>query len=280
MSPNSPLPDQQTLQSCDPVWAALRDEATEAVENEPALSGFIYKTVLSHHRLEEAVTYRLSQRLKDSDVDQALIQQAFEDVLEEAPELGPIFRADLAAVLSRDPACHRHLEPLLYYKGFQALETHRFAHELWKMGRRDFALYLQSQASKVFSIDIHPAAKIGQGIMFDHGTGIVIGETSEIGDNSSILHGVTLGGTGNEEADRHPKIGSNVLVGAGAKILGNITVGCCARVASGSVVLKDVPHDMTVAGVPAKVVGPAGCAEPARSMNQMFDCNGEDKSSD
>ena len=272
MPNTSTNPSLQTLQSCDPVWAALREEAEEAASSEPALSGFIYKNILSHDRLEDAVTYRLSQRLKDSDVDQALIQQAFEDVLAEVPELGPIFRIDLAAVLSRDPACHRHIEPLLYYKGFHAIETHRFAHELWKMGRTDFALYLQSQASKVFAIDIHPAAKIGQGLMFDHGTGIVIGETSEIGDNSSILHGVTLGGTGNEESDRHPKIGSNVLIGAGAKILGNINVGCCARVASGSVVLKDVPHDMTVAGVPAKVVGPAGCAEPARSMNQMFDC--------
>ena len=262
----------QALQSVDPVWASLRAEAEAAAKAEPALSGFIYKTILSHDKFDEAVTYRLSQRLKDSDVDQALIQQAFEDVFDEAPELGGVIRADLAAVLTRDPACHRYIEPLLYYKGFQALETHRFAHELWKMGRKDFALYLQSQVSKVFSIDIHPAAKIGQGIMFDHGTGIVIGETSEIGDNSSILHGVTLGGTGNEEGDRHPKIGSNVLIGAGAKVLGNITVGCCARVASGSVVLSDVPHDMTVAGVPAKVVGPAGCAEPARAMNQMFDC--------
>ena len=262
----------QNLQSVDPVWASLRAEAEAAAKAEPALSGFIYKTILSHDIFEEAVTYRLSQRLKDSDVDQALIQQAFEDVFDETPELGCVIRADLAAILTRDPACHRYIEPLLYYKGFQALETHRFAHELWNMGRKDFALYLQSQVSKVFSIDIHPAAKIGQGIMFDHGTGIVIGETSEIGDNSSILHGVTLGGTGNEEGDRHPKIGSNVLIGAGAKILGNIKVGCCARVASGSVVLSDVPHDMTVAGVPAKVVGPAGCAEPARAMNQMFDC--------
>ena len=272
MAPKSTDPSLHSLQSCDPVWASLRSEADEAAKSDPALSGFIYKTILSHDRLEEAVIYRLSQRLKDSDVDQALIQQAFEDVLEATPELGPIFRADLAAVLARDPACHRHIEPLLYFKGFHALETHRFAHQLWQLGRKDFALYLQSQASRVFGIDIHPAAKIGKGLMFDHGTGIVIGETSEVGDNSSILHGVTLGGTGNVEGDRHPKIGANVLIGAGAKILGNIKVGCCARVASGSVVLKDVPHDMTVAGVPAKVVGPAGCAEPSRAMDQMFDC--------
>jgi serine O-acetyltransferase len=148
--------------------------------------------------------------------------------------------------------------------------THRFAHTLWTEGRQDFALYLQSQSSRIFGVDINPAARIGIGIMFDHGTGIVIGETATIGDNCSLLQGVTLGGTGKETGDRHPKIGNNVMIGAGAKVLGNIHVGDCSRIASGSVVLKEVPRETTVAGVPAKVVGPAGCPEPARSMDQRL----------
>ncbi len=176
----------------------------------------------------------------------------------------------MAAVFDRDPACTRYIEPLLYFKGFHALATHRLTHALWKAGRRDFALYLQSQSSRIFAIDINPATRIGIGIMIDHGTGIVIGETAVIGDNVSILQGVTLGGTGKETGDRHPKIGNNVLLGAGAKVLGNITIGHCSRVAAGSVVLKDVPANVTVAGVPARVVGPAGCPEPARSMDQML----------
>ena len=163
------------------------------------------------------------------------------------------------------------IEPILYFKGFHALQSHRFAHEMWKAGRTDFAYYLQSQSSRIFSIDIHPAAEIGRGIMFDHATGIVIGETARVGDDASILHGVTLGGSGKEAGDRHPRIGRCVMIGAGAKILGNIKVGDCARVASGSVVLKDVPAKTTVAGVPAKVVGQAGCPEPARSMHQLLE---------
>jgi serine O-acetyltransferase len=210
----------------------------------------------------------LAQRLNHSDVDAGLIGQTFMQVLEDRPELGRAFRADLAAVYDRDPACSRYLEPLLYFKGFHALVTHRFAHELLKQGRRDFALYLQSQSSRIFAVDINPAARIGIGIMLDHGTGIVIGETAAIGDNCSLLQGVTLGGTGKETGDRHPKIGSNVMIGAGAKVLGNIKVGDCSRIASGSVVLKEVPRETTVAGVPAKVVGPAGCPEPARAMDQ------------
>jgi serine O-acetyltransferase len=167
-------------------------------------------------------------------------------------------------------ACARYLEPLLYFKGFHALVTHRFAHALWQDGRRDFALYLQSQASRIFGIDIHPAARFGVGIMIDHGTGIVVGETSVVGDNVSILQDVTLGGNGKETGDRHPKIGNNVLLAAGAKVLGNIRVGNCSRVAAGSVVLAEVPDNTTVAGVPAKVVGPAGCPEPARTMDQRL----------
>jgi serine O-acetyltransferase len=263
-------PHRSNIATVDPIWAALRQEAEEVVRKEPALGGFLYATVLSKSRLEDAVCHRLAQRLNHSDVDAGLISMTFDEVLAEHPELGRAFRADLAAVFDRDPACQRYIEPLLYFKGFHALVTYRFAHELMKQGRRDFSLYLQSQSSRIFGVDINPAARIGIGIMFDHGTGIVIGETAVIGDNCSLLQGVTLGGTGKETGDRHPKIGNNVMIGAGAKVLGNIHIGDCSRVASGSVVLKDVPRETTVAGVPAKVVGPAGCPEPARTMDQRL----------
>ncbi len=258
------------IASCDPLWMAIRQEAEATVEATPALAGFIYSTVLSHERLEDAVCHRLAHRLSQMEVDADVLSKTFGRVLDGHRELGEIFRADLAAVFDRDPACHRVLEPLLYFKGFHALTTHRFAHVLWTAGESDLALYLQSQSSSVFGVDIHPAADIGQGIMIDHATGVVIGETAVVGDNTSILHDVTLGGSGKEGGDRHPKIGQCVLIGAGAKVLGNIRVGNCARIAAGSVVLNDVPKETTVAGVPAKVVGPAGCPEPARTMNQMF----------
>jgi serine O-acetyltransferase len=268
--PRASSPHRSNIATVDPIWAALRQEAEDVVRKEPALGGFLYATVLSKSRLEDAVCHRLAQRLNHSDVDAGLISMTFDEVLAEHPELGRAFRADLAAVYDRDPACQRYIEPLLYFKGFHALVTYRFAHELMKQGRRDFALYLQSQSSRIFGVDINPAARIGIGIMFDHGTGIVIGETATIGDNCSLLQGVTLGGTGKETGDRHPKIGNNVMIGAGAKVLGNIHVGDCSRIASGSVVLKEVPRETTVAGVPAKVVGPAGCPEPARSMDQRL----------
>ena len=256
------------VQIVDPIWAQIRSEAQAAMKAEPALGSFIYATVLSHQHLEDAICHRLAQRLNHTDADAGLISQTFQGVLEDDDTLGKVFRADLSAVYDRDPACTRFLEPLLYFKGFHALVTHRFAHALWRRGRRDFALYLQSQGSRIFSVDIHPAARFGQGIMLDHATGFVVGETAVVGDNCSFLHAVTLGGSGKETGDRHPKIGDNVLVGAGAKILGNIKIGACSRIAAGSVVLSEVPPNVTVAGVPAKIVGSAGCSEPARSMEQ------------
>ncbi|MDX2309532.1 MAG: serine O-acetyltransferase [Hyphomicrobium sp.] len=256
--------------SADPVWTALMSEAEAAMAAEPALTGFIFATVVNHKRLEEAVSHRIAQRLDHTDVDAVLLQQTFLEVLESQPQVGASIRADLQATLDRDPATTRYLEPLLFFKGFHALVTHRFAHELWRQGRRDFALYLQSQSSQKFGTDIHPAARFGNGIMVDHATGFVVGETAVVGDNCSFLHAVTLGGSGKETGDRHPKIGTGVLIGAGAKVLGNIHVGNCALIAAGSVVLQDVPPRMTVAGVPAKVIGPATCQEPARTMQQTF----------
>ncbi|MFA5901367.1 MAG: serine O-acetyltransferase [Hyphomicrobium sp.] len=261
---------EDKVKAYDPIWSEIRREAASAMASEPALGSFIYATLLSHDRLEDAICHRLAQRLDHSDVDAVLINQTLQSVLESRPELGSVFRADLAAVFDRDPACNRYIDPLLYFKGFHALATHRFANVLWEEGRRDFALFLQSQSSRTFAVDIHPAARFGQGIMIDHATGIVIGETATVGNNCSFLHGVTLGGSGKETGDRHPKIGEGVLIGAGAKVLGNITVGDGSRVAAGSVVLSSVPAHVTVAGVPAKIVGSSGCAEPALEMEQTW----------
>ncbi|NBN63633.1 serine O-acetyltransferase [Microvirga tunisiensis] len=254
----------------DPVWQQLRDEAGKMVLDEPALSSFVYETVLNHQRLEDAVIHRLGDRLGRDVVSASLIRQTYQEALLSEPDLGEIFRVDIMAVFDRDPACNRLLEPVLYFKGFHALQTHRLANWLWRQGRGDFALYLQSRSSEVFQVDIHPAVPVGRGIFIDHATGLVVGSTAVIEDDVSILQGVTLGGTGKDQGDRHPKIRKGVLIGAGAKILGNLEIGRCSRIAAGSVVLQDVPCNTTVAGVPARVVGQAGCAEPARSMDQII----------
>jgi serine O-acetyltransferase len=258
------------LDKLDPVWARVRREAEDVVRREPELASFIYSTILHHDTLEAAVVYRLAERLDHAAVSSDLIRQAYADALEAEPAIGEAFRADLMAVADRDPATYRLIEPVLYYKGFHAIQTHRLAHWLWNKDRRDFSLYLQSRSSAVFQCDIHPAARIGRGIFLDHATGLVVGETALIEDDVSILHDVTLGGTGKQGGDRHPKIRYGVMIGAGAKILGAIDVGHCSRIAAGSVVVKAVPNNVTVAGVPAKVVGVAGCPEPARSMDQIF----------
>jgi serine O-acetyltransferase len=254
----------------DPVWARVRREAEVVVRQEPQLAGFITSAVLAHETLDAAIVHRISRRLDHADVSADVIAQEFMDALRDAPEIGEAFRADVIATYDRDPATARFIEPVLYFKGFHAIQTHRLAHWLWHKHRKDFALYLQSRASAEFQTDIHPAAKIGRGIFLDHATGLVVGETAAVADDVSLLHGVTLGGTGSENGDRHPKIGKGVMIGAGAKILGNIAIGHCARIAAGSVVLKPVPNNVTVAGVPARVIGEAGCAEPSRTMDQML----------
>jgi serine O-acetyltransferase len=257
----------QTVERLDPVWDRIRGEAAEIARDEPALAGFVFSSVLSHARFEDALVHRLAQRLGNADIGADLIVQAFNDALEAEPGIGLAARADVIATYERDPACHRYVDPLLYFKGYQAMQTHRMAHQLWNTGRQDFAYYLQSRSSINASVDIHPAARIGKGIFIDHGHDVVIGETCVIEDNVSLMQGVTLGGTGKESGDRHPKIRWGVLVGAGAKILGNIEIGHCSRVAACSVVLHSVPPNTTVAGVPAKVVGMAGCTEPSQAMD-------------
>lgn len=264
------------LERVDPVWARLRREAEAAVAAEPSLGSLIMASILNQPGFEAAVSHRVATRLGHPAVPSDLIMQAFEEALAADGEIGQGMRADVAAVLDRDPACYRVIEPVLFFKGFHALQGHRLAHWLWRQGRRDFALYLQGRSSEVFQTDINPAATIGKGIFLDHATGLVVGETAVVEDDVSMLHSVTLGGTGKQGGDRHPKIRKGVLIGAGAKILGNIEVGQCSRVAAGSVVLASVPRNKTVAGVPAKVVGEAGCAEPSRSMDQILsgDCGG------
>ncbi len=257
----------------DPVWARLRNEAEEAAEREPLLAGFFTSAILGQPSLEAVIGERIAARLGDTDLPGSAIRAAWLDAVARDKDIPQALRADVMAVVDRDPAADRTLEPVLYFKGFHAIQAHRLAHSLWNNGHKDFALYLQSRASSVFAVDIHPQVPMGRGVFFDHATGIVVGATAVIEDDVSILQGVTLGGTGKESGDRHPKIRRGVLIGAGAKVLGNIEVGRCARVAAGSVVLKPVPRNTTVAGIPAKVVGEAGCAEPSRSMDQMFEDN-------
>lgn len=254
----------------DPLLGRLRLEAEEVLRREPELGGFIYPAILAQESVAGVIVHRVAQRLDRPEAPYAAIKQAYDLCLARDPTLVEAFRADLLAVLERDPACTRLLEPALYFKGFHALQTYRLAHWLWMNGRSDFALTLQSLSSQIFQTDIHPAARIGKGVFIDHATGVVIGATSVIEDDVSMLHGVTLGGTGKSRGDRHPKVRRGVLIGAGAKVLGNIEIGRCAMIAAGSVVLDSVPANKTVAGVPARVVGDSKCAEPALAMDQML----------
>ncbi|TYO85037.1 serine O-acetyltransferase [Oceanicella actignis] len=253
----------------DPIWERIRAEAEEIARNEPLLGSLVHAVVLHHDSLEGALSYRISQKLESPEMPALLLREIADEVLACDEGVREAVRADILAVYERDPACHRHVQPLLFFKGYLALQAYRIAAHLWRAGRRDMAYHLQMRTSEQFGVDIHPGARIGKGIMIDHAHSIVIGETAVVGDDCSMLHSVTLGGTGKEDGDRHPKVGRGVLIGAGAKVLGNIRIGDCSRIAAGSVVLKDVPPCKTVAGVPAQVIGDAGCEQPARSMNQQ-----------
>lgn len=248
----------------------LKQEAMEAQEQDPALSVFFQHAILDHQSLSEMIAGRLAARLWTRELNEEILTQIFNEQIGGIKDLEEIIARDISAVFHRDPACKRFIEPVLYLKGFLAIQSHRFAHNLWLKGRKDLALFLQGRSSSIFQTDIHPAARLGKGIFLDHATGLVVGETAVVGDNVSILQDVTLGGTGKESGDRHPKIGHGVLIGAGAKVLGNITVGDCAKIAACSVVLKPVEAYTTVAGVPAKVVGKIEDREPALSMDQSI----------
>ncbi|MFQ1700673.1 serine O-acetyltransferase [Loktanella agnita] len=255
----------------DPVWNRICDEAERAIASEPLMGGLIHASVLHHQSFEGALAYRMSMKLASPDMSEQILREIADAAYVAEPDLPAAARADLVATYDRDPACHRFLQPLLYFKGYQAIQAYRLGHWLWEHGRCDLAYFIQMRVSEIFGVDIHPAAKIGKGIMIDHAHSIVVGETAVVGDNVSMLHSVTLGGTGKEDDDRHPKIGNGVLIGAGAKVLGNITIGHCTRIAAGSVVLEDVPPMKTVAGVPARIVGEAGCAQPSVTMDQLFE---------
>jgi serine O-acetyltransferase len=262
---------EQIVRAEDKIYLRLRSEAEAALQREPDLGGFLYGAVLSQQTLEDVVARRIAQRLQGAEAAYAVIVEAFAEGFDQEPDLGAALRADIAAVLDRDPACRRFLEPILYFKGFHAIQTHRLAHAFWRRGRSDFALLLQSLSAQVFQTDIHPGARIGKGFFLDHATGVVIGSTAVVEDDVSMLHGVTLGGSGSAGGERHPKVRRGVLIGAGAQILGNIEIGACALVAAGSVVLEDVPPHKTVAGVPARIVGETGAAKPAAAMDQVHD---------
>ena len=254
----------------DPVWEKIRSEAQASVICEPLLGAFMHKNLIQHDTIEDALAHRISLKLASLEMSEQYFREICNRAFAEDASLAEAARADIMATYERDPACHRFLQPLLYFKGFQAIQAYRVGHFLWKNGKRDMAYFLQSRVSEVFGIDIHPGATIGKGLMIDHAHSIVVGETAVVGDNVSMLHSVTLGGTGKEEEDRHPKIGDGVLIGAGAKVLGNIRVGQCSRIAAGSVVLTEVPPKTTVAGVPAKIVGEAGCKTPSITMDQLL----------
>ncbi|MDR3506888.1 MAG: serine O-acetyltransferase [Caulobacteraceae bacterium] len=259
-----------TPQSSPPVWAALRNEAAHAAQTEAGLASLLNAVILKHDRLSSALSYQLARKLGDQELRAMSAREIADEAYAAEPNIVLQAEADLRAVFERDPACKGYVQPFLFFKGFLALQTHRVAHWLWQEGRETLAFYLQSRMSEIFQVDIHPAASIGSGVFVDHGTGIVIGETAVIGDDVSMLHGVTLGGTGAERGDRHPKIGKGVLLGAGAKVLGNITIGDYAKVASGSVVLKPVPSGCTAAGVPARLTNCPTCEAPARTMDHTL----------
>ncbi len=257
------------LASIDPVWDRVRAEAADMVQAEPLLGGLVHSSLLHHATMERALAYRFSLKLASGEMSEQILREIADEAYDADADLGAAARADLTAVFDRDPACLRFIQPMLFFKGYQAVQAYRVGHWLWRQGRRDMAYFVQMRVSEVFGVDIHPAARIGRGIMIDHAHSIVVGETAVVGDNVSMLHSVTLGGTGKEDGDRHPKIGNGVLIGAGAAILGNITIGPCSRVAAGSVVLADVPACKTVAGVPARIVGEAGCDQPSITMDQL-----------
>ncbi len=253
------------------VWKSILIEADRACRAQPVISSFFHCNVLSHSSFREAISFYLASRLASSTLSAMSWQSVFHQAFADEPDIIQQMLNDLLAHYHRDAACDEYIVPLLYYKGFHAVQSYRIAHWLWRHDRKTLALYLQHRISRLFDVDIHPAAVLGSGIMLDHATGIVIGETSVIDDDVSILHGVTLGGSGSTKCNRHPKIGRGVLLSAGAKLLGDITVGEGAKVGSGSLVLGDVKPYVTVAGVPAKVVGSARIKMPSLEMNHNIE---------
>jgi serine O-acetyltransferase len=254
----------------DPIWARLREESRQKAEAEPILASYLHLTILNHQTLEDALSFHLASKLATPNLPAMSIREFMSDAFDLSMEIREAIRSDIEAVVKRDPASRGISEPFLHYKGFHALEAYRVSHWLWEQHREALACYMQNRISEVFAVDIHPAARIGKGIFIDHATGVVIGETAVVGDDVSLLHEVTLGGTGKTTGDRHPKIERGVLIGAGAKILGNVKIGEGSKVAAGSVVLTDVPAHTTVAGVPAVIIGRPATEQPSLEMDQRI----------
>jgi serine O-acetyltransferase len=252
------------------IWTTLRREAEAAAVAEPILASLLHSALIYHNSFGESLAQVLAERLGGEGLSSLMVRDVCMSAIADQPEIARQAERDLRAIRERDPACRTYLHPFLHFKGYAALGTHRISHWLWQHGREQLAFEFQSRMSRMFQVDIHPAATIGSGVFIDHGTGVVIGETAIVGDDCSLLQSVTLGGTGKERGDRHPKIGRGVLIGAGAKVLGNIHVGDEARIGSGSVVLSDVPARCTVVGVPARPVGGQCCPEPAKRMDQII----------
>jgi serine O-acetyltransferase len=262
---------REKVATCDPIWNSLREQAEELAEREPALASFVHATVLKHDRLENALSYHLAKKIGSEDLPPMMAREIFDEAIAADPDIAAAVRADLSAVFERDPACRSYVDAFLFYKGFHSIQCYRIAHWLWTHDRQHMARFFQSRISERFDVDIHPAAKLGKGIMIDHATGVVIGETAVVEDDVSMLHGVTLGGTGKEDGDRHPKIRRGVLISVGASVLGNIEVGEYSRVGAGSVVLRNVPPGCTAVGVPAHLTNCAGAERPSQEMNQFID---------
>ena len=252
------------------LWEILRVETVRIAAREEVLRGFLDLAVLRYSGFAPALAAILSRKLGEGIMPGERLAELAARAMADDPVIVEAAVADLVATRTRDPAAESYATPFLYYKGFHALEWHRIGHWLWRHRRRDMAFFLQSRVSEVFAVDIHPAVPVGKGVFIDHGTGLVVGETSVIGNDVSILQEVTLGGTGKERGDRHPKVRDGVLISAGAKVLGNIEIGRGAKIGAGSVVLKDVPPCATVAGVPARIVGWCRESTPALAMDQSL----------
>lgn len=265
------MPEGNSLaNSSDPIWTAIRAEAWSEEDRDPYLRPFLSSTILKIKRMEDALSLLLSAKLVSPCLEATFVRSLIDQTFANCAATRQAVRRDLEAVRDRDPASRGFLIPFLFFKGFQVLQCYRVAHWLWKQDRQLLAVHLQNRASEVYGADIHPAARIGTGILIDHATGIVIGETAVIEDNVSLLHEVTLGGTGKETGDRHPKVRQGVLIGAGAKVLGNVEIGEGAKIGAGSVVLDSIPAHCTAAGVPAKIVSRTAGRNPAQEMDQVF----------
>lgn len=264
-------PELATVRGPGDLWPLMRAEAQSKATEEPILGSYFHATILNHANFGDALSFRLASKLDNPMLPTMLIRDVIGEAMANDETLLSSAEIDVLAIYTRDPACDDLSTPFLFYKGFHALQAHRVAHWLWSQGRKTLAQFFQNQISVTLGVDIHPAAKIGSGIMFDHATGIVIGETAVVEDDVSMLHSVTLGGTGKTSGDRHPKIRKGVLLSSGCKIIGNIEVGTNSKVGAGSVVLEDVPANVTVAGVPAKIVGQPHTQIPSHEMDQSID---------